>query len=296
MGFQHTTHEVCLYFKDHDIHGLILVLRQVDNFIIGAKTMQLRLDIKQQIQDNMVYPLNELGVIKRFNGLDIQQTRHYVKISCQTYIGKTVEHHKWQQEHTANLPIPMRNDSTYLANLELSYGPEDVKEQQELETQMGCSYRQAIGELIFAMTICGLDISPAIIKLLQYLEAPAKCHYQAAKAIFTYQYATKHDGIYYWRPAAREDLLPNEDLPKTIAPAEQLKKYLDMDDPLQTKGPSDFTWGNDRRHRCSTGGVVFLLAGGAIYYRTRIQPTVAQSSTEAEFGCMTDAGKAALYT
>jgi hypothetical protein len=26
MGFQHTTHEVCLYFKHHDIYGLILVL------------------------------------------------------------------------------------------------------------------------------------------------------------------------------------------------------------------------------------------------------------------------------
>ncbi len=121
---------MCLYFKHHDIHGLILVLRQVDDFIIGAKTMQLCLDIKQQIQDNMVNPLNELGVIKRFNGLDIQQTRHYVKISCQTYIDKIVEHHEWQQEHTANLPIPMRNDSTYQANLKLSYGPEDVKEQQ----------------------------------------------------------------------------------------------------------------------------------------------------------------------
>ena len=132
MGFQHTTHEVCLYFKHHDTHGLILVLRQVDDFIIGAKTMQLCLDIKQQIQDNMVNPMNELGVIKRFNGLDIQQTRHYVKISCQTYIDKIVEHHEWQQEHTANLPIPMRNDSTYQANLELSYGPEDVKNNKNL--------------------------------------------------------------------------------------------------------------------------------------------------------------------
>jgi hypothetical protein len=206
-----------------------------------------------------------------------------------------VEHHKWQQGHTANLPIPMRNDSTYQANLKLSYGPEDVKEQQELETQMGFSYRQAIGELIFAMTICRLDISPAVIKLSQYSEAPARCHYQAAKAIFTYNlYATKHDGIYYWRPPPRNEL-PNEDLPKTIALTEQLKKYLDMDDPLQTKGASDSTWGNDRRHRRSTGSVGFLLAGGAIYYRTRIQPIVAQSSTEAEFGFMTDAGKATLY-
>jgi hypothetical protein len=92
--------------------------------------MQLCLNIKQQIQDNMVNPLNELGVIKRFNGLGIQQTRHYVKISCQTYIDKIVEHHEWQQEHTAKLPIPMRKDYTYQANLGLSYGPEDVKEQQ----------------------------------------------------------------------------------------------------------------------------------------------------------------------
>ena len=43
------------------------------------------------------------------------------------------------------------------------------------------------------------------------------------------------------------------------------------------------------------GRVVFLFAGGAIYYRTRLQPTIALSSTEAEFCYMVDAGKAALY-
>jgi hypothetical protein len=155
-----------------------------------------------------------------------------------------VEHHKWQQELTANLPILMRNDSTYQANLELSYGPDNVKEQQELETQMGFSYCQAIGELIFAMTICHLDISPAIIKLSQYLEAPAKCHYQATKAVFIYLYATKNDGIYYWRPLPPEDL-PEEPLPKTIASAEQLNKYFDMDNQLSIKGASDSTWGNN---------------------------------------------------
>jgi hypothetical protein len=294
MGFQHTTHKPCLYFKHHEIHGLVIVLRQVDDFIIGAKSMDLCLEIKQQIQDNMVNLLNELGVIKRFNGLDIQQTRDYIKISCPTYIDKIVEHHGWQNETTANLPLPMRNDSVYQANLELSYGPDDIKEQRELETQMGFSYRQAIGELIFAMTICRLDISPAVIKLSQYSHAPAKCHYQAAKAVFVYLHATKADGIYYWRPSARLDL-PQEDLPVTVASPDKLKDYMDMDDPLRTKGASDSTWGNDRRHRRSTGGVVFLLAGGAVYYRTRLQATVAQSSTEAEFGFMTDAGKAALY-
>ena len=38
-----------------------------------------------------------------------------------------------------------------------------------------------------------------------------------------------------------------------------------------------------------------MLAGGAVYYRTHLQPTIALSSTKAEFTTMADAGKAALY-
>ena len=43
------------------------------------------------------------------------------------------------------------------------------------------------------------------------------------------------------------------------------------------------------------GGTVLMFAGAAIYYKTRLQPTIAQSLTEAEFVNMADAGKAALY-
>ena len=38
-----------------------------------------------------------------------------------------------------------------------------------------------------------------------------------------------------------------------------------------------------------------MLAEAAVYYRTRLQLTVSQSSTEAEFTNMADAKKAALY-
>jgi hypothetical protein len=142
------------------------------------------------------------------------------------------------------------------------------------------------------MSICQLDISTAVIKLSQYSQEPAKGHYQAVKAVFVYLCAT--DRTYYWRPASREEL-PDVELPKTAASQEQLREYFDMDNPLRNKGASDSTWGNGHQHQRSTCGAVILLAGGAIYYRTRIQATVAQSSTEAKFGFMADAGKAALY-
>ena len=38
-----------------------------------------------------------------------------------------------------------------------------------------------------------------------------------------------------------------------------------------------------------------MLAGAAVYYCTPLQPTVALSSTEADFFNMSDASKAALY-
>jgi hypothetical protein len=159
---------------------------------------------------------------------------------------------------------------------------------------MGFSYRQGIGELIFALTICRIDISIAIITLSQYSERPAKEHYQAVKAVFVYLWHTKSDGLYYWRPSPQMDL-PDEPLPETMTNPDRLKQFLNFDDPLITKGAGDSTWASDRKHRRSMGGIVFLLAGGAIYYRSRLQPTVAQSSTEAEFCNMTDGGKAALY-
>jgi hypothetical protein len=90
LGFDHTTHEPCLYFKHHPEHGLILVLRQVDNFLISAKTRQIADEVHQQIQSKMTNELNDLGVIKRFNGMDVAQTKHYLKISCHTYIDKII--------------------------------------------------------------------------------------------------------------------------------------------------------------------------------------------------------------
>jgi hypothetical protein len=50
LGFDHTTHKPCLYFKHHPEHGLILILCQVDNFLISAKTRQIADEVRQQFK------------------------------------------------------------------------------------------------------------------------------------------------------------------------------------------------------------------------------------------------------
>jgi hypothetical protein len=60
-----------------------------DFYLISAKTSQIADEVCQQIQSKMTNELNEdLGIIKRFNGMDVAQTKHYIKISCHTYIDK----------------------------------------------------------------------------------------------------------------------------------------------------------------------------------------------------------------
>ena len=86
----------------------------------------------------------------------------------------------------------MRNDAAYQASLELVKAPEPEKEQRELEKSMGFSYRQAIGDLIFALTICRPDIAVPVIRLSHYyLSCPAPEHYKAVKAVFVSQCDTQ---------------------------------------------------------------------------------------------------------
>ena len=95
-------------------------------------------------------------------------------------------------------PIPMRDDSDYNRLIE-NDTPLSDKELIRTEHEFGFSYRQGIGELLYAMVTCRPDISYALIKLSQYSANPAKSHFTALKAVYEYLRATKSEGIHYWR-------------------------------------------------------------------------------------------------
>ena len=109
-----------------------------------------------------------------------------------------------------------------------------------------------------------------------------------------YLKSAKRERLAYWRPEPRMDL-PKIDPPQPINKQYDLRKFRPITNPLEVTGSCDTTWASDRLQRKLMGGVIMMFAGAAVYYQTPLQPTIAQSSTEAEFTNMTDAGKAALY-
>ena len=126
----------------------------------------------------------------------------------------------------------------------------------------------------------------------QYSTNPAREHYEAVKEIFHYLACTINDGIHYWRTSPDFSLQPSTesfDVEATDSDA------TIQDQSHTTKSASDADWGGDSNHRRSVTGFEVKLAGGAVYYKTRFQPTIALSSTEAEFHAATESGQSILH-
>ena len=301
LGLKATTHEPCLYSTENynNTGKKILFLRQVDDFAVACEDKETALKVISEINDKMTIQVKQLGQITRFNGIDIHQTRDYVKLSNQTYINKILSKHPWIKDlkpMTANKPIPMNPDPKYQRKLELSE-PATPEQVQQLEKKYKFKYRQAVGEMIYAMVTCRPDISYSIIKLSQYSTRSAEVHFQALQQVYQYLYHTKNDGIYYWRTKPRHDL-PSAPLP--IIHQDDNYDYNASAERKVTESTTinsavDSDYAGDHEHRKSVTGLTIQLAGGAIVYKTRYQDTIALSSTEAEFTAAAEAGKFILY-
>jgi len=108
-------------------------------------------------------------------------------------------------------------------------------------------------------------------------------------------YTTRDDGIYFMRTAPRSELREG-----TLPTVHSNKSNLLLDNrPVQNATTlhayADSDWATCVKTRRSFGGVCMRLAGGTVAYKTKFQPTVAGSSTEAEFMAAYDAGKMILF-
>ena len=120
-------------------------------------------------------------------------------------------------------------------------------------------------------------------------------HYHGLKHAIRYLYNTWTDGLYYWCTHPRPDL-PDLPLPTINSNAQDLllggcpehKASIAV-----AYGDSD--WATCVKTRRSFTGICIQLAGDTIAYKTKFQPTVALSSTEAEFMAACDVGRMSLF-
>jgi hypothetical protein len=303
FGFQATTHERNIYhatIKDVPV----LLCRQVDDFSIATPDPEIaryiydRIGKKLQLPGETEASFVDEGLVESFNGVDVLQTQHYIKLSCSTYIRRLLAAHHWStpqatESKIGSCPFEPFPESDHHAVYTTPGFAENTVEYASLAKEMGFSYRTLLGELLYAYITARPDIGYAIATLAKFSTSPAKIHYHRLKGVALYLRNTVDWGIIYWRPAASPTL---PDVPLILLEYDaQLPPFPPSSSPFQLRGFVDASHANDLRNRRSTTGYGFLLACGVIAYRCHTQTITATSSTEAEFLAAVEAAKVAKY-
>ena len=140
---QPTVHEPCLYVGEIDGFR-VLFIRIVHDFAISTAHDRTAAILLDRVDDKLSIPIKRQGRIKMFNGLDIHQTRDYVKISCETYIDRIHARHsdKWMKSvHIASdRPTPLPTADQFMKEFLKGNGDPTQTVQDRLAEMMGLSY------------------------------------------------------------------------------------------------------------------------------------------------------------
>ena len=108
------------------------------------------------------------GMFQQHNGINIFQTRDYVKVGAESYINQMMQMHGWDlpkhkiSDLDANAKLVPLNPATVNKLMTLVGPPKKSVEAQLLAKANGFSCRNVLSKLIYAYVICRLDIGYAV--------------------------------------------------------------------------------------------------------------------------------------
>jgi hypothetical protein len=164
--------------------------------------------------------------------------------------------------------------STYIKQMLTKYGLDQAKPiatpaegtlRRLKNGEPNSEYMSMVGSLLYAAMVSRPDITFAVQSLGRHLQSSGPEHLAAAKRVLRYLQGTKDIGIKF---SGGNKILT---------------------------GYSDSDWGGDPDTSRSTTAYLFHFAGGPISWSSRLQPTVALSSSEAEYMALCSATQEAIY-
>ena len=243
-GFVEMTVDRCIYMKVVGSKFIILVL-YVDDILLAASDRGLLHDVKNYLSSN--FEMKDMGEASYVIGIEIFRDRSQgiLGLSQKAYINKVLE--RFKMESCTPSPVPIQKGD----NFSLSQCPKNDMERKEMNN---IPYASLVGSLMYAQTCTRPDISFAVGMLGRYQSNPGLFHWKAAKKVLRYLQGTKDHMLTYRRTSN-----------------------------LEVIGYSDSDYAGCSDTRKSTFGYLFLLADGAVSWKSGKQSVIATSTMEAEF-------------
>lgn len=237
----------------------IYVLIYVDDILIAGKDNETVENIKEAILTK--FEGRDLGDVTSFLGINISRdrSRGEIKLDQAGMIKAIIQEFKLEDAKTRAVPLT--------ASVKLS------KNGGEELDKTAYPYATLVGKLMFLTVATRPDLAYSVGTLARFLSEPTTTHWQAAKGVLRYLAHTKDKGIVF----------------RTSTPTSHSTSSLSL------TGYCDADYAGDIDTRKSTTGYLFVLNNGAISWNSKRQPTVAASTTEAEYMAAATAVKEALW-
>lgn len=256
FGLNRSNVDECIYYRV-DGNNVLIVAIYVDDFIIFANDDVQKNELKKSLKKQ--FHMKDIGEAKFVLGMQIIRDRKAgtISINQSQYIRQIIERFGMVDCNAVKTPTDLNQKLTK------EMCPKDEESRKLMES---IPYQQAVGSLLFAAQLTRPDIQYAVNMVSTFNSCPGKAHWLAVKRIIRYLKGTIDYKLTYNNSENGE-----------------LHGYCDAD------------WASDLIERRSTTGYVFLLQGCAVTWNSKKQPTIALSSTEAEYMAMSSATQEALW-
>jgi hypothetical protein len=254
LGYTRCTIDACVYFKhgttqkaNTTVNVLIIACLYVDDTIIAFNPESefiWNID-KAKIAER--FPIQDIGDVNWILNMEVARDWNTgtITLSQQGYINKMLK--EFGLEQCKSVPTPMVKDNS---------GGIATTDSPLLKHDDHGQYRSLIGSLMYAANITRPDIAYATTALSRFLSAPTEFHMKLAKRVLRYLAGTKHYSLVFGT---------------NNNSTQPLKVYTDAD------------WATDRNKRRSTTGIVVLYNGNIVAWASKLQPSTAGSTAEAEY-------------
>lgn len=253
FGLTQSSADPCIYFRTgDDLNDFVMIGIWVDDGLIACKSASTALAIVDYLKQHFEMTS---GPANRFIGLEITRDRlkKQLYVTQSGYIQQLIDKFRMANCNPSDIPADP------CSRLSLSNCPPGTTD----ATLNTTSYRALVGGLLYVMGLTRPEISFAVIAVSRFCQNPGQAHWKAAKLILAYLVGTLRYGLCF----------SNEN------PTNALVGYCD----------SDFAGCPDTRR--STTGVLFLLNGAPVSWKSKLQKPIAQSTAEAEYYAAGHAGR-----
>ncbi|KAM0059035.1 putative RNA-directed DNA polymerase [Helianthus debilis subsp. tardiflorus] len=255
VGYKRCDNDHCCYIKKFKGSYIILLLYVDDMLIAGSDMTEIK-KLKKQMSKG--FEMKDLGAANQILGMSIFRNKQdgSLTLSQEKYIEKVLERFSLKDAKIRSTPL---GSHFKLSKVQSPKSDEDKAEMAKVP------YAYAVGSLMYAMVCTRPDIAHAVGVVSRFMSNLGREHWEAFKWLLRYLKGTSKVALHF---KGKEVIL---------------------------KGFADADLGGCKESFKSTTWYVFTVGGTAVSWMSKLQKSVALSTTEAEYMAVAEASKELIW-